>query len=260
MMKFLLTLLFLSLSVSLSSAENFLELRIPCEVGGIATAILPEGETVEIGRVKMIPSKVNDNAYTASKWASPSTVCATAVNAIHILVSVAGNKGRIISLVPSVTVAPAAVQWAFFSLDTEAGTGIFGGFAPMTGSSVSVEHEGNESALTDAPVEGDTLVIRSPLGASVYMADIENRPGGRVIVHGADGASEGSRAFRGKPISGTRPNQSVSFGGYMHSDFITRDCRRLSDYAVETRFDIAGDAQLMASDSVADNRSIAGNA
>ena len=211
MMKFLLTLLFLSLSVSLSSAENFLELRIPCEVGGIATAILPEGETVEIGRVKMIPSKVNDNAYTASKWASPSTVCATAVNAIHILVSVAGNKGRIISLVPSVTVAPAAVQWAFFSLDTEAGTGIFGGFAPMTGSSVSVEHEGNESALTDAPVEGDTLVIRSPLGASVYMADIENRPGGRVIVHGADGARVTARVIR--PVKGVG-----RFGGSLYQE------------------------------------------
>lgn len=200
MKKFFLTLIFLLLIVFPSCAEKFLELRIPCEAGGKVTATLPNGETFELGTVKMIPSKANYMAYTASKWAEPSTVCAAAVNAIHILLGVFDNRGRIISLVPSLTVAPAAVQGAFFSIESEAGTGIFGGFAPFTGSHVCVEHEGRESPLTDIPSEGDVLVIRSPLGASSYMADIENRPGGRVIVHDKNGARTAARVVR--PVKG----------------------------------------------------------
>ena len=183
-------------------AEGMLELRVPCVVGEQVTAILPKGEALELGEVLAIPAKTNYPAYTASKWASPSTVCASAVNAIHILVDVEDGRGRIISLVPAVTTAPAATGGAFFTLDMDAGTGIFGGFAPLTGSKVSVLHEGRESPLEGVPAEGDTLIVRSPLPESpaVYMVDIENRPGGRVTVHGQDGAKVIARVVR--PIGG----------------------------------------------------------
>lgn len=212
MRKIFLTLIFL-LAVSESFAENLIELRIPCIIGGNVTAKLPGGDVIPLGRVKMIPSKTNWPAYTASRWASPSTVCATAVNAIHILVRAENDRGRIISLVPSVTVAPAAAPGAFFALDMDAGTGIFGGFAPLTGSGVTVEHDGIESLLTDTPREGDILIIRSPLPERLpyYMADFENRPGGRVIAYGADGPKVIARVIR--PVKGVG-----RFGGSIYQN------------------------------------------
>ena len=172
--------------VSPAKAAN-LELRIPCKIDAEVKAVMPAGEVVTLGKVLMTPVKTNWPAYTASKWCEPSTVCASAVNAIHILVNVSNDRGRIISLVPSVTVAPAAERGSFFSLDMPAGTGIFGGFAPFVGSSVRLLHEGIESPLIDVPKEDDVLIIRSDLTQKFYMLDIENRPAGRVIAHGTNG-------------------------------------------------------------------------
>lgn len=201
-----------ALTVSSANAASLIELRIPCRVGEQVTATMPAGETVPLGRVRMTPVRTNHPAYTASKWATPSTVCASAVNAIHILVDVEEGRGRIISLVPSVTVAPAATQGAFFAVECEAGTGIFGGFAPLTGSRVTVETDGIESPLTGVPAEGDTLVIRTELQSqAVYMADIENRPGGRVIAYSADGARVIARVMR--PVRGVG-----RFGGSVYQN------------------------------------------
>ncbi len=183
-MKKFLALVFL-LWASCVHAESFIELRIPCTVGRQVTAIMPNGESLSLGLVIRTPSRTNHPAYTASKWAVPSTVCATAVNAVHMLVNIEEGRGRIISLVPAVTVAPAATPGAYFALYMPAGTGIFGGFAPLTGSRVTILRDGQESPLTDTPKTGDTLIIRTalPENPSVYMVDIENRPGGRVIAH-----------------------------------------------------------------------------
>ena len=191
MKKFILivTLLLCLISPARCEYRNFIELRIPCKVDSEVKAIMPAGEVVTLGNVLMTPIKTNWPAYTASKWCEPSTVCASAVNAIHILINIENERGRIISLVPSVTVAPAAEQGSFFSLNMPAGTGIFGGFAPLVGSSVTVEHDGIESPLIDVPEENDVLIIRSELpdAPKFFMVDIENRPGGRVIAHGNRG-------------------------------------------------------------------------
>ncbi|MBQ7193407.1 MAG: hypothetical protein IJR98_03445 [Synergistaceae bacterium] len=240
-MKKLILAAFFLLTASAAFAESFIELRVPCRVGSQVTATLPGGEVVELGRVKIIPAKTNWPAYTASKWATPSTVCATAVNAVHILVRVDGGRGRIISLVPPVTEAPAAVQSAFFSLDMPAGTGVFGAFAPLTGSEVRVEHDGKESKLMGVPNEGDTLVIRSKLPESpaVYMADIENRPGGRIIAHTAQGSRVIARVIR--PVKGVG-----RFGGSM---FQTRGRIRASHSGVicvaTAPRDVVGGFQVM---------------
>ena len=211
-MKRFLALVFL-LCASCSYAESFIELRIPCTVGSQVTAVMPNGENVSLGRVIRTPSRTNHPAYTASKWAVPSTVCATAVNAVHILVNVEDGRGRIISLVPAVTVAPAAVSGAYFALYMPAGTGIFGGFAPLTGSKVSILRDGQEFPLTDTPKIGDTLIIRTalPENPDVYMVDIENRPGGRVIAYTQSGAKVAARVVR--RIAGVG-----RFGGTVYQD------------------------------------------
>ncbi|MBR0203197.1 MAG: hypothetical protein IJQ56_02400 [Synergistaceae bacterium] len=190
-------------------ADNFIELRIPCEVNSQVKAVMPSGEIINLGRVLMIPVKTNWPAYTASKWSEPSSVCATAVNAIHMLINTEENRGRIISIVPSVTIAPAAVQGAFFSFEMEAGTGIFGGFAPLTGSPVTLEHDGAEHALTGVPETGDVLIIRTALASKFFMAEIENRQGGRVIIWDKDGWRLAARVIH--PVNGVG-----RFGGTLY--------------------------------------------
>ena len=240
MKRLILTLIFI-FAATTSYAENVIELRIPCREDSQVTAELPSGEVIALGTVKMIPAKTNWPAYTASKWGTPSSVCATAVNAVHILLRVENDRGRIISLVPSVTVAPAATQGAFFALDMPAGTGVFGGYAPLAGSPVTVEHDGVESPLDDVPAEGDTLIIRTglPEDTPYYMADIENRPGGRVIVHGREGTRVIARVVR--PVKGVG-----RFGGSIYQ---TRGRIRAShsgviDVATAPR-DVLGGIQIM---------------
>ena len=202
MMKKFLILILILFCTSCSASERFIELRIPCKVDSDVQAVMPNGEVISLGQVLMTPSKTNWPAYTASKWSSPSSVCASAVNAIHILIRVENERGRIISLVPSVTVAPAASRGSFFSLNMPAGTGIFGAYAPLTGSKVTVLHDGIEHELTDVPEENDTLIIRTELYPhhGIYMADIENRPAGRVIAYGSEGSKVVARVIR--PVHG----------------------------------------------------------
>ena len=188
-------------------AGDMIVLRIPFQEGAMATAEFPGG-AAELGAVRALPVKTNWPAYTASKWGTPQTVCATAVNAIHVLVDVEQERGRIFSIVPTITVAPAAPPGAFFSIDSPAGTGLFGGFAPLTGSKVFIESpQGRKSIFPlsgDAlPIEkGDVLVIESPLpkNPDTWMVDIENRPGGRVIAWTKAGPSVVARVVR--PVGG----------------------------------------------------------
>ena len=195
-----------------ASAEGVLVLRIPFQEGAMATDEFPgdaaELKIAELGAVRALPVKTNWPAYTASKWGTPQTVCATAVNAIHILVDVENERGRTFSIVPVVTVAPAAPSGAFFSIDSPAGTGLFGGFAPVTGSRVFIESPDGRKPIVplsgDAlPMKkGDVLVIESPLpeDPGTWMVDIENRPGGRVIAWTKNGPSVAARVIR--PVGG----------------------------------------------------------
>ncbi|MDR1622276.1 MAG: hypothetical protein LBS00_07870 [Synergistaceae bacterium] len=196
---------------SSARAQDVLLLRIPFEKDAIATATLPDGRLAELGAVRALPVKTNWPAYTASKWGVPQTVCATAVNAIHILVDVEKGRGRVFSIVPTVTVAPAAPQGAFFSIDSPAGTGIFGGFAPLTGSKAFIEgKDGSRRPMTplvgadkSLPIEeGEALVIESALPdrTDTWMVDIENRPGGRVTAWTKEGPKVAARVVR--PVGG----------------------------------------------------------
>jgi hypothetical protein len=200
-------------------AQGTLLLRIPFEKDAMTTATLLDGRLVELGVVRALPVKTNWPAYTASKWGVPQTVCATAVNAIHILVDVEKGRGRVFSVVPTVTVAPAAPPGAFFSIDAPAGTGIFGGLAPLTGSRVFIErkdgtrrplvslnHESGKESLSGneffSMEKGEALVIESALPESTdtWMVDIENRPGGRVVAWTKEGPEVVARVVR--PVGG----------------------------------------------------------
>ena len=200
--KYIIPALILLINISSSNAANFIELRVPCEIDTEVIAIMPAGERISLGKVIMTPVKSNWPAYTASKWCEPSTVCASAVNAIHMLIDVEEDHGRVISLVPKVTVAPAAAQGAFFALDMPAGTGIFGGFAPFVGSRVYIEHDGVESPLNRVPEKGDTLIIRTdlPENQKIFMVEIENRQGGRVTAWSDSGCKLIARVVR--PLKG----------------------------------------------------------
>ena len=183
---------------------RYIELQIPCEVNSQVKAILPNGENIELGKVLLTPVKANWPAYTASKWCDDSSVCASAVNAVHLLINVEKERGKILSLVPAVTLAPAAKPGAFFSLDMPAGSGVFGAFAPLVGSQVYIKDVNNNLRNLDGvPKNGEILIIRTKLPdkPEYYMVDIENRPGGRVIAYGKNDIKVIARVIR--PVKGT---------------------------------------------------------
>ncbi len=198
---FILIFIFLS-----TASAEFIELQIPCYIGAQVKAVLPDGEEIRLGSVLRVPVKTKWPAYTASKWATPSTVCATAVNAVHMLVDVENNRGRIISLVPSITIAPAAENGAYFSINVPAGTGIFGGFAPFTGSEVRIKNKitNEERKLDNKKLTSDEiLIIRSEIpddNNNYYMVEFENRPAGRVIAYTKKGVEIIARVIR--PVHG----------------------------------------------------------
>ncbi|MDD3916047.1 MAG: hypothetical protein PHX00_02760 [Synergistaceae bacterium] len=158
--------------------------RIPLVLGEEAQAVLPDGKTIPLGKVAALPTSSRWPGYTASKWAPPGSVAASAVNAVHLTLSVEKEKGRTVSILPRHTVAPAAGEQSFIALDSPAGTGFFGGWAPPVATPVLVRR--NDGALVPLeerglPREGDTLIFEVSESESPYLIDIENRPGGRVL-------------------------------------------------------------------------------
>ncbi len=181
------------------------KISIPFVVGGEAAAATPEGDLFPLGRVIALPKGTRWPSYSASAWGVPGEVCASAVNAIHMLVSVEKDKGRTMSLVPQETIAPAAGTGASLVLSSVAGTGIFGAWAPPVGSKIGIIRK-NSTQMTAfsekaLPKEGDTLIISVQKSEAPYMADIENRPGGRLILWDKDGYRTAARVVR--PMAGT---------------------------------------------------------
>jgi hypothetical protein len=106
------------------------------------------------------------------------------VNAVHLTLSVEKERGRTVSILPRHTVAPAAGEQSFIALDSPAGTGFFGGWAPPVATPVLVQRNGGALVPLEErglPREGDTLVFEVSESESPYLIDIENRPGGRVL-------------------------------------------------------------------------------
>ncbi|MBP9974846.1 MAG: hypothetical protein KBE82_00530, partial [Synergistaceae bacterium] len=164
-----------------------------------------DGTTAVIGQVTALPQTTRWPSYSASAWGTPGEVCASAVNAVHMLVSVEKEKGRTLSIIPRETIAPAAGPGASVVISSKAGTGIFGAWAPPVGSKISVIKKGTDKpsqlSVNNLPQKGDTLIVTVQTMDHGYMAEIENRPGGRVTEWSKDGYRIIGRVIR--PLAGT---------------------------------------------------------
>ena len=203
MKKILLSLLLCLASSVRAQPQEIFRLEIPAEFGAQACAVRPDGSVWNLGRVLRMPSETRYPAYTASAWAEPGTVAATAVNAIHLTLSVENGKGRIISLLPAETVAPAAGAAAAFVIDCPAGTALFGGWAPLVGSPARLRRaDGTYRPLTGVPEKGEVLEISVTEDPdSPYMIDFENKTGGAVRAYWNGGSRIIARVVH--PVAGS---------------------------------------------------------
>ncbi len=197
---------FLSLTVfpACAVANALFEIKIPLTVGEEARAELPDGSVFLLGKVTELPTATRWPGYTASKWAMPGTVAASAVNAVHLALSVEKGAGRTLSVLPRHTVAPAAGDKAYIILDVPAGTSFFGGWAPPVGTKILIERtDGSRVPLERAglPSRGETVVFLVEEDERPYIIDVENRPGGRVIGWYEKGPRVLARVIR--PVLGT---------------------------------------------------------
>jgi len=198
---FILTL-FLNLCNAPLFAEDF-EIRLPYKAGEKVT-VVRNNQAVEIGTIVQLPVKTRYPSYTASAWGEPSAVCASAVNALHLLVSVEKGRGRTLSIVPQNTIAPAAKPGTSFVVSTKAGTGCFGAWSPKVGSKVVLRTDnGQEKELSAAEFikQGETLVIKVTETDMPLFVEIENRPGGRVYSFDGMKQTQIGRVLR--PFAGT---------------------------------------------------------
>ena len=178
------------------------DVRIEFMEGGSVSSRLWDGREFDLGRVVRLPEKTRWPSYTASAWGEPSSVAASAVNALHILIGVENGQGRTMSVIPRETIAPAAGAGASVVLDSAAGTGLFGAWAPPVGTRIFVEaSDGAERALSDGlPEPGETMIFRVFEDYMPYMVEIENRPTGRVIAWSRSGPNMIARVIR--PLAG----------------------------------------------------------
>lgn len=174
-------------------------------------------DAIEVGRVLVPCNTVNNNGFTASAWAENSTVCATAVNAIHIKVGNSPETGRgiVFTLQPREFLDfDPADYGSYFSesasifTDISAGTGIFGGpFTPLVGSSVTqaqilpeqlrniietgVLTQGYGGTGSDqpqplradyVPAEGDAFVITVRRESDIDYIEFDNSFGGLISL------------------------------------------------------------------------------
>lgn len=180
-------------------------IKIPFELNENVTVFTGDGISAVVGRVDALPQTTRWPSYSASAWGVPGEVCASAVNALHMLVSVEKGKGRTLSIIPRETIAPAAGPGASLVISSQAGTGIFGAWAPPVGSKVTILKTGSVDpvplSVNYLPKKGDILTITVQKKYYGYFAEIENRPGGRVTLWSKDGYSVIGRVIR--PLAGT---------------------------------------------------------
>lgn len=157
-------------------------------------------DTIEIGHVLVPCNAVNHNGFTASAWVDDGTVCATAVNAIHIKVGNSTETGRgiVFSLQPAEFLDfDPADYGSYFSesasvfTDIPAGTGIFGGpFTPLVGSPLFVLEESAADEFAQAkivfpeymPQVGETLLIAVSRSSAIDYIEFDNSFGGLISL------------------------------------------------------------------------------
>lgn len=169
-------------------------IMIENEPGGRVMAVKNKSATWEIlGNVTYPCRQVNPRGYTASKWAKPSAIAATSVNAIHIKTgdNTLEAKGMVFSVVPFEMTSPPSYYNSFLSPDSsiytdiKAGSSVFGGvYSPFVGNPVFFQRGTAEAVILGedyVPELGDRIII-NVLKPFVYPSAIvfENREGGSV--------------------------------------------------------------------------------
>ncbi len=162
--------------------------------------VCENGETRIIGKVLAPCGAVNANGFTASAWAEDSTVCATAVNAIHIKVcnSTETGRGTVFSLQPAEFLYFDPTDYgSYFSesasvfTDISAGTGIFGGpFTPLVGSKFFIQRasgfedlwQPSQALPSYVPAVGDILIITVSRKADIDYIEFDNSFGGLISL------------------------------------------------------------------------------
>lgn len=235
--------IFTALYFSASAAAETLEYKIyiPISVGSeifVKGSGIAPTDKVCMGKVLVLPVRTHYPSYTASAWGAEGTVCASAVNALHILISVEKGRGRTISIIPRDTIAPAAGPGASVVVASPSGRGIFGAWAPPVGSKVRLFAPDGREKTFNKPSTGDTIVIdvkRTRDNNTPYMAEIENRPGGRVILWRNSGYNVVGRVI--KPVAGTG-----RFGGtlFQRSGYLRANHSGVLDYSTSPVGKIGG--------------------
>jgi len=171
-------------------------IRILNSAGG-AVAVSRDGGAswLDIGTVTAPATGVNPAGYTAGKWAADSSVCASAVNAVHVKVTSHPETGRgvIFSVIPAGHAVGAAEGHPSTAIATDipGGAGIFGGgFAPPVNSPVFLVRDGGSLRLAAdyVPAQGDVLVITVHEPPVVLTAiEFDNAFGGLIRARFPDG-------------------------------------------------------------------------
>ena len=176
-----------------------------------------------VGKVVYPCNKVNDQGYTASKWAQTGCVAATAVNSIHIKtgMNTEEGKGIVFSVVPKEMASPPSYYNSFLSPDSSiytdipAGSAIFGGeFSPFVGNQVCYIDANNVKRPVEegyVPKLGDIIEIEVSRPAD-YPREIifENKFEGQVKID-YNGIDEKVIAEVLKPVEGVGRFQGGQF-------------------------------------------------
>jgi hypothetical protein len=187
------------LAENAAALQEIGRIRIENTPGGVV-AVNHNGAWRPLGRVLRQAEKLDLRGFSASRWAPPGTVAATAVNALHIKVAQNEQEDRGITLsVLPLEFAPgsrqpfeeASIPAASIFTDIPSGTAIFGGDdAPFVGDPVFVERGAALVPLPRdyVPARGDVLVvsIRCPKQYPSQLV-FENRFGGFIYLEYPNG-------------------------------------------------------------------------
>lgn len=182
-----------------------LRLEVTNQAGAPVRVSRDQGQSwVKVATVVSGCQRVNPRGFRASSWVPPSSVAATAVNAIHLKIANDPQTGRaaIFSLIPRGTREGDILPEAAIVLDTPPGLGVFGGLGPTVGSPVYLARSGRAEVAAGPedwqrlppdylPAPGDRLLmVRMVPDRALRYLDFENIFGGRILATYRDGGQE----------------------------------------------------------------------
>jgi hypothetical protein len=160
-------------------------------LGEQAQVVFPDGEKLDMGKVRAVPTKSRHPGFTASKYGIGGQVIATAANAHHIQVSVEDGAGRTVSVIPSQTFVAASGLDTSFVVEGVGGAGLWGKYAPFVSSPVYIVNQVGVPVLFN---NINLMKYATALEIRVYRPkdeidyiEIENNDGGLAWYHDAGG-------------------------------------------------------------------------